>query len=323
VPARGFEAMVGLLADRELRKLSTRTLYIRAWGRLLGVGTSPSRGSPGGLTIAIGWSDLDCKVCQSRLNRSHTAVVLGKYEAAYHYCDSCGFLCVHDPHWLDEAYSNAIAALDTGVVARNLAVAAQLVVVLERLAPAGPYLDVGGGHGLLVRRMRDLGFPFRWSDAYASNHYARGFEDDGRTYEAVTAIEVLEHLEDPLKSLRMWIETTSADTFIFTQETFDGSPPPKDWWYYARVEGQHISFFQPRTLEYIAGQLDMYYTPIGKLKLHAFTRHPVTPGALDKLFFARPRAMPLYAAWLGRKRETLRHLDFRALADTPRLGNVR
>lgn len=255
---------------------------------------------------------MDCRVCQSRLDWSHTAVVLGKYEADYHFCTSCGFLTVHDPRWLDEAYSNAIAALDTGVVARNLTVANRLVVVLQRLAPVGPYLDIGGGHGLLVRRMRDLGFPFRWSDAHAANHYARGFEDDGRAYEAVTAIEVLEHLEDPVESLRTWIDNASAETFIFTQETFVGDPPADDWWYYAHAAGQHISFYQPRTLEHIAGRLDMRYAPIGGL--HAFTRRPVTSSALDRIFM-RGRALSLYAAWYGRKRESLTQRDFQAIAD--------
>lgn len=263
---------------------------------------------------------MDCKVCQSRLERSHTAVVLGKYEAAYHFCPSCGYLSVHNPHWLDEAYSDAIAALDTGVVARNLAIATQLVVVLERLAPIGPYLDVGAGHGLLVRRMRDLGFPFRWSDPHASNHYARGFEDDGRAYEAVTAIEVLEHLQDPVASLRLWIDHTSAETFIFTQETFVGEPPSEDWWYYAPVAGQHISFYQPRTLEHIAGEVDMYYARMGRL--HAFTRRPVTVSALDRIFM-RPSAMHLYAAWRGRRRESLTEHDFQAIAGAITPGDVR
>jgi len=58
-------------------------------------------------------------------------------------------------------------------------------------------LDYGGGHGVFVRIMRDFGFDFRWSDCYATNIYARGFEGDVHLrHELVTAFEVFEHLVD-------------------------------------------------------------------------------------------------------------------------------
>ena len=35
-------------------------------------------------------------------------------------CERCGFLSAGEVHWLSQAYTNAINASDTGIVARNL-----------------------------------------------------------------------------------------------------------------------------------------------------------------------------------------------------------
>lgn len=96
-----------------------------------------------------------------------SAQVLGKYPADFERCASCGFLRIVNPHWLEEAYSGAIAATDTGLVARNIDVARKLAVFLYFVLPgrgAGRFLDVAGGYGMLTRLMRDYGFDFYWSD---------------------------------------------------------------------------------------------------------------------------------------------------------------
>jgi ribosomal protein S19E (S16A) len=258
---------------------------------------------------------LSCNVCGGSQRRSHSNVLLGRYEAIYGLCDDCGFLSVHEPCWLDEAYADTIAALDTGILERNLMVANQLVLLLRLFFAGGPYLDVGAGHGLLVRRMRDLGYDFYWSDAYAKNLYARGFEDDGRTYQVVTAIEVMEHLVDPFNAVRNWIDNTGSEAFVFTQQTFEGEPPPRDWWYYAAASGQHISFYQPQTLDFMAKRLGMAYERAGGL--HLFTRSRLS-GRIRRLL-ARGRVAPLASRWLSR--ESLTQRDFETISDgRPGLG---
>lgn len=71
---------------------------------------------------------LTCKICDSPLTQAFKTLVLGKHEATYNYCEECGFLSAENPHWLEEAYSSAIASTDTGLVARNVAIANQLAV---------------------------------------------------------------------------------------------------------------------------------------------------------------------------------------------------
>ena len=164
------------------------------------------------------------------------SVVLHKYQADYEVCTSCGFLRAHEPHWLDEAYTSAIAAADTGLVMRNLSLSFKVASVLYWLMGErgnGRYLDVAGGYGMLTRRMRDLGFDFYWSDKYCDNLLARGFEfgEHLKGCRAVTAMEVMEHLTDPMAFVDDALKTADTDTLLFTTVLYKGKPPDKDWWY--------------------------------------------------------------------------------------------
>lgn len=204
------------------------------------------------------------------------ATVMGKYAAEFDTCDACGFLQVRQPYWLPEAYSSGIATTDTGIVERNSIIARILTSTLYFVMGErgnGRYLDVAGGYGLLVRMMRDYGFDFYWSDKYCENLLARGFDagEDLGVCQAVTAFEVMEHLEDPIHFVSEALSHAKTDTFIFSTLLFDGKPPrPADWWFYSLETGQHIAFFQHRTLLTLANRLNMRYYSIGNI--YIFTR---------------------------------------------------
>ena len=214
-----------------------------------------------------------CPICSSISRESFAATVLQKYEAAFYCCPTCGFLWVQEPHWQEEAYSSAIASTDTGLVSRNIAIAAKLAAMLYFLMDergSGRYVDVAGGYGMLTRLMRDYGFDFYWADKYCQNLMARGFEyipEMGKCT-AVTAIEVLEHVEDPVGFVDDALKYGQADTLIFTTELYEGNPPlPDQWWYYSMETGQHVSFFQRRTLDTLAGRLGLHLTTNGWLHI--------------------------------------------------------
>lgn len=209
--------------------------------------------------------DMECPVCTSVMEASFTAQVLGKYLAQYEVCNKCGYLRAHKPHWLEEAYSSAIAAADTGLVMRNFSVACKLAGVFYWVLGErgqGRYLDAAGGYGMLTRLMRDLGFDFYWADKYCSNHLVPGFEYNAAigACSAVTAVEVFEHLTDPAAFIEETLALSGAQTVVFTTELFEGSPPQPDaWWYYAFATGQHIGFFQRRTLEVLGARLGLQF----------------------------------------------------------------
>jgi hypothetical protein len=223
--------------------------------------------------------DMVCPICTAVMEHCFTAQVLGKYSAQYEVCNECGFLRAHQPHWLDEAYSSAIAAADTGLVLRNIDIACKLSAALfwsigER--GKGLYLDVAGGYGMLTRLMRDLGFDFYWSDKYCNNLLVPGFEYSQSLGKcrAVTAIEVLEHLTDPASFIEDALMHADAQTIFFTTVLYEGSPPqPDKWWYYAFATGQHIGFFQRRTLEILGARLGLEFASANGL--HVFSRKAI------------------------------------------------
>lgn len=214
-----------------------------------------------------------CKVCRSDMRFAFKQQLLRKYEVSYFFCAECGFLQSEEPYWLDEAYSSAIAIQDTGLVQRNLIISRKLSVVLSLFFDRnGRYLDFAGGYGMLTRMMRDIGFDFFWADKYAKNLLASGFSADRNAgpYNAVTAFEVLEHVHEPVDFVAEALEYGDSRTLIFSTETFAGEPPlPGHWWYYVPETGQHISFYQSRTLARIAKHHGLnFYSKAG---IHIFT----------------------------------------------------
>lgn len=199
---------------------------------------------------------MKCRVCSEPMRFVFEHLVLRKYQGQYHQCDACGLLQVENPHWLKEAYADAIIPADTGILQRNLYLSDVAAALLFRLFPQkSSFLDAAGGYGILTRLMRDKGFNFYWSDRYAENLVARGFEarNGPQRYAAITAFEVLEHVQDPVEFLSELMESTGARSLLMSTELYAGeSAPPTSWWYYTFNAGQHITFYRHSTLVRIA-----------------------------------------------------------------------
>jgi hypothetical protein len=246
---------------------------------------------------------LACRVCGANAPFAFTATLLGDIRADFNACPDCGFLQARDPYWLDRAYQDAVVAADTGVLQRNVDLARLTSVLLSGLfGRDGRFLDFAGGYGIYVRLMRDLGFDFRWTDRYCENVFARGFEGGRDDYVVVTAFEVIEHLPDPIEFVRSVLEDARSDSLLFTTELFEGDPPaPGEWWYYCFEAGQHISFFQRRTLERIAARFDSNLYSNGKV--HLITRRRISPWLFRLL--ARPAVARVLGAIMKRRSGSL------------------
>lgn len=248
-------------------------------------------------------TSMTCPICSQKMHPCFTTTILQKYSAQYEVCPSCSYLHANQPHWLVEAYSSAIAAADTGLVTRNILLASKVTGVLYWLLAErgnGRYLDAAGGYGMLTRLMRDFGFEFYWMDKYCDNLLARGFEYNDQTgpCRAVTAMEVMEYLTDPMAFVEDILETSQSDTLIFTTELYEGTPPkPSEWWYYAFPTGQHIGFFTRHTLEVLGKKLGLYF--ISANGIHILSRHMLSERRLK--LATHPRLARIAALWIKRQ----------------------
>lgn len=232
---------------------------------------------------------MQCRVCRAEMRHCFNAMIRQRYDVGYWSCGACGCLSTEEPYWLQEAYTEtATPSIDTGLVARNIEISRKLAVLLFFMfGRKGRYVDLAGGTGLLVRLMRDIGFDFWWRDPYAKNIHAQGFEFKGNDgpCNAVTAFEVLEHLEDPVTFISDALRDCACDTFIVSTELFEGNPPqPGKWPYYSLESGQHITFYQRRTLATIGARLELRLWTTGWI--HVLTKRNL-PHALLRIATGR------------------------------------
>lgn len=252
-----------------------------------------------------------CPICTSPRRICFRTRVLDKYEVDYWHCPACGLVQPETPFWLDEAYSSAITSTDLGLVTRNIEnsrrVACLLYFCFDR---QGRYLDIGGGYGLLTRILRDIGFDYYWSDDYCQNIFAQGLEAETavKPFTALSAFEVMEHVPDPLAFARAQLQQFEATTLIFSQDLYQATPqgeppPPEAWGYYSPGHGQHISFYEGRTLDTLAEKLGLrrysYRTT------HIFTDRRLHAPLLP-LLLGRPA---LFLVEYVKKRMTSRQLE--------------
>ena len=232
-------------------------------------------------------SQLTCKICGAASRLFDEALVLRQHKVSYFRCIECGFIQTEDPYWLEEAYSSAIAGQDVGIMARNLTNCQVVSAVLNLLFPkVSEAVDFGAGHGIFVRMMRDRGFNFFWSDRYATNDYARGFDaPPGKRFDFLTAFEVLEHLPNPLSDISRLMEMSDN---VFVSTAVVQAPPPKinNWWYFMPSSGQHISFYTSESLRNLATRFKKHLLSYDSYHLFSAKPH-------SRLLFqlaVRPRA---------------------------------
>jgi hypothetical protein len=241
-----------------------------------------------------------CKICGHTVQNLFHEVVLLRHQAEYKHCPDCGLIQVDQPHWLEEAYSDAITAHDIGLLNRNIRNSKILTPYLfNTFGTRGVYLDTAGGYGLFTRLMRDIGFNFEHTDKFCENIFARSFECSQTKYSAITAFELLEHVTDPGQFMQDEILPYSPENIIFSTETYTGAPPPKTWWYYTFDTGQHISFYTKKSLEILAKKNGYHYHPLPK-DLHLFTKQNVSLGQVQKQLKFGPLNL--------KKRQTLKTL---------------
>ncbi|MGV1869919.1 class I SAM-dependent methyltransferase [Agrobacterium rosae] len=204
---------------------------------------------------------VECKICGANSQKFADAQVLKKHNTSLYSCEKCEFVFMDPIFWLDEAYANPITALDIGYVERNFSSAKYVENILRTVPENKFFVDYGGGTGLFVRLMRDKGFKFHIFEPYTETTFAKSCNADvdrfGK-YEILTAIEVFEHLPNPVISLEEMLSFSRV--ILFTTELYPKPRPDfSKWWYGGLEHGQHVSFHSEKSLESLANKFNSVY----------------------------------------------------------------
>jgi len=192
-----------------------------------------------------------CRVCSKALCAPFSYAMLFGRRVHYFECAVCGYVQTEQPTWLEQAYESPINPSDTGIMARNLSNVGLVLASLALLkGRRGKVVDYAGGHGFLVRLLRDKGVDAFWADLHSENLVARGFEYEGGGASLVTAFEAFEHFVNPLEEMERLL-SISPNILLTTALAPRPAPQPLEWWYYGLDHGQHIGFFRTETLRYV------------------------------------------------------------------------
>ena len=215
-----------------------------------------------------------CRCCGSDTAKYLWSGALIELTVKYFECSQCGYVQTEQPHWLPRAYTDAINASDTGIMARNYANVSKIIVTLKLLGViSGRVLDWAGGIGILVRLLRDAGIDALWADGYSDNLLARGFEHKDEKVELVTAFEVFEHFSCPAEELDRLLGF-GRNLLLSTMFIPDPAPDHTQWWYYGREHGQHVGFFRAETLRKLAHSRGLHFISNGT-NLHLMSEQRV------------------------------------------------
>lgn len=260
---------------------------------------------------------MECNACGETAQFFAQAMILDKYQVSYFRCERCGFVQTEEPYWLEESYSSAITQIDIGPVNRAYT-ASEITkqMILLFFEPHSKYVDYGAGYGIFVRRMRDLGFDFRYHDRYCENIFAKGFEfsaDLSERHELLTAFEVFEHMRRPSQEVPQLLELSR--NIFFTTEILPGRiPKPQDWWYYGLSHGQHISFFTRKALTHLAQRMGLNLYSSGSY--HLLTEKTINRRLFNAVIESR---LPHFVTNFIAKRKNVRSLleqDFEKISGT-------
>jgi len=191
-----------------------------------------------------------CPLCSS----DKTHFYAQAHRRTYVECDDCGlvFLRLEDLLAQDAERTHYLTHENDPHDARYRQFLDRLALpLIQRLKPGAQGLDFGSGPGpTLSLMLQERGFPTRIYDPFFAPDKSI-FES---TYDFITVTEVAEHFHQPgneFQTLNSLLKT-NGQLGLMTEIWRDDRPFEK--WHYPR-DPTHVSFYRPRTMEWIANSL--------------------------------------------------------------------
>lgn len=213
--------------------------------------------------------DRKCKICGSK-----TELVFDRqFEIDYFHCKKCDFLfmdesCIVPPDKEKSLYCNHNNSFENkGYVNMFREFIETFIIHFDFGIKTA--LDFGSGPGpVLAALLEEKGFDVDIYDLYFSPE--RIFQN--KTYDLITCTEVLEHLNQPLETLKLFQQHLNQNGILAVTTMFHPGIGEEfqSWWY--RRDRTHICFYTPKTLRYISDVLGFEILMIGDKKTCIFKK---------------------------------------------------
>ncbi|MFC2060928.1 class I SAM-dependent methyltransferase [Elusimicrobiota bacterium] len=212
-------------------------------------------------------NNTSCKLCSKPVN------TISDDSIKYYYCSKCGFICKDEgfivaPDKEKNRYMTHNNAPDNEGYVSMLN---EFIDKTVRYAGSGHMhaLDYGcGNNPVLAMLLRKRGYTVDTYDKY----FAPDKTYRTRKYDIITLTEVIEHIEYPIKTFNELNALINPDGIISIMTLFhpENTEEFKTWWY--KRDFTHISFYSGKTLEYVAGTMDMNIAFIDKKNTCVFKK---------------------------------------------------
>lgn len=212
--------------------------------------------------------DQRCRICNS-----NTVKYQETKFGSYHHCAFCDFIFKDEKDLLTKAdeleiynsHNNSME--DPGYVAFLKAFIEN--AILPFAPPQKNGFDFGSGPEPVLAQLleRDYGYKMDIYDYYYSPW--RSYEN--KKYDLVSSTEVVEHLQDPLTAFRLLKSLLNRDGILAVMTHFHPNDPQSfAGWHYIR-DRTHISFYTPKTMEYIAEEVGLRIRYTDDIRYTTFT----------------------------------------------------
>lgn len=141
--------------------------------------------------------------------------------------------------------------------------------ILEYCSPERKGLDFGSGPSPVLATIleRDYGFSMDIYDKF----YAVEKIYEGKKYSLITSTEVVEHLKNPIKYFQLFKDRVIERGTISIMTLFHpGNENEFLDWFYIR-DMSHISFYTPKTMEYIGKRVGLKVIYTNELRYITFS----------------------------------------------------
>ncbi len=195
-----------------------------------------------------------CNVCGENVYKN-IEVVNRSWEKLYHHCSNCDFIFMDQSHILESGeefkrYENHNNSVDDPVYTAYFD--KFIAYTLDGIKKPEYFLDYGSGpEPVLATVLKKHGYKVDIYDKYFSPEKIY----TGKTYDMILSTEVFEHIWDPMPVLIELEKHIGEKGYLAIMTNFHTAKKFEfaRWWYIQ--DPTHISFYSPKTFEWIAGKL--------------------------------------------------------------------